>query len=199
LMYHIEKIVRKFVFIFCVCLLSLSSCKQRDKEHVLRDIKMHIRIPNDYVQEVPKSIFVDAHGRELTDTEKRKLSADDFMKGVLTVSSTDFKNVAWFSLQKQTAKTGNFEQYARSSKDLHLIQAGQKMTGYDTLSSILRVSNIDIHKFATFSTNTKLAIIHHSIIYISSVKDYYLVVRIDYTDKTFAEEIEKAILTSTFK
>jgi len=70
------------------------------------------------------------------------------------------------------------------------------MTGYDTLSSTLNVGNISIHKFLTYSTIAKP--IFYSGVYLALVKRHFLVIQMDYIDKKFGEDIEKAIVTSKF-
>ena len=72
----------------------------------------------------------------------------------------------------------------------------QQMTNYETVSSVLTVDSIKIHKFMTYSTRTNP--VQFSGIYLAQVKGYFLIIKSDYVDKQFGEKLEKAIVTSEF-
>jgi hypothetical protein len=145
----------------------------------------------------PKPSYLDKNGKQITDTLKLQELDNDLMKGLLFVSSTDFKNIASFNLAKLTLKTGDIEQYFNFSKSMQLIMAKQEMVKYDTCSSVLNVDNIKFQKFITESFKTNQ--IQYSGIYLAKIKEYFLVIKVDYIDKLFGQEIEKAILMSTFE
>lgn len=155
-------------------------------------------MPDKYVIQnyFPKQSFLDEKGKQITDTSKLKALEEDLMKGLLIVSSTQGKNTASFNLASQTSKTGDFELYYNFSKNMQQIMASQQMTNYDTASSVLTADNIKFHKFITYSVKTNPT--DYSGIYIAKVKKYFLVIKIDYTDKQFGDEIENAILKSKF-
>jgi hypothetical protein len=188
--------MRKLLSILSVLTLSLSSCGQNFKEFSFADIGLHIKMPDNYVfqEDFPKPSFLDEQGKQITDTAKLKALEADLMKGLLIVSSTDGSNTASFNLAMQTAKTGDFELYYNFLKNMQQLMAKQQMTNYDTASSVLTVDNIKVHKFLTYTVKTIPAL--YSGIYIAKMKEYFLIIKADYTDKKFGDDIEKAILTS---
>lgn len=190
--------MRKLLLILSVLTVSLSSCGQDYKEYNFRDIGLHIKVPSNYAiqDDFPRPSFLDANGKKITDTAKLQELEADIMKGLLVVSSPDRSNTASFNLAMQAAKTGNFEQYYNFSKDMQQLMAKQQMTNYDTASSVLTADKINIHKFISYSTKTNP--IQYSGMYLAQVNNYFLIIKVDYTDKKFGEEIEKAILTSEF-
>src|SRR5690606_33579252 len=115
----------------------------------------------------PKPSFLDANGKQITDTTKLQDLEADLMKGLLVVSSPDGNNTASFNLALQTAKTGDFEQYYNFSKDMQQLIAKQQPTNYDTASSILAADGIKVHKFMTYATKTHPA--QYSGIYLAQV------------------------------
>ena len=190
--------MRKLLLILGVLTFSLSSCGQDYKEHHFQDIGLHIKLPNNFATQVdfPRPSFLDANGKQITDTSKLQELQADLMKELLVVSSPDHNNTASFNLAMQTAKTGDFQHYYNFSKDMQQLMAKQQMTNYDTASSILTADNIKVHKFLTYATKTNP--VQYSGIYLAQVRKYFLVIKTDYTDKKFGEEMEKAILTAKF-
>jgi len=190
--------MRKLLSILSVLTFSLSSCGQHYKEYNFQDIGLHIKVPDNYAiqDDFPKPSFLDRNGKQITDTTKLQELEADLMKGLLVVSSPDRNNTASFNLAIQTAKTGDFEQYYNFLKNMQQLMAKQQMNHYDTVSMVLTVDNINIYKFMTYDTTANPG--EHSGIYLAQVKNYFLVVKVDYTDDKFGEEIEKAILTSKF-
>jgi hypothetical protein len=190
--------MRKFLPILSVLTFSLSSCGQNYKEYNSKDIGLHIKMPDNYVIQdtFPKPSFLDANGKQITDTAKLQELEADLMKGLLFVSSPDGNNTASFNTATETAKTGNFEVYYNFSKDMQQLMAKQQMTNYDTASSVLIADNIKVHKFMTYST--KINPVQYSGIYLAHVRKFFLVIKADYTDKKFGEEIEKTIVTAKF-
>ena len=168
------------------------------KEFNFPDIGLNIKMKTNLVTKdyFTKPSFLDEKGKQITDTLKLKELENDLMKGLLVVSSTDSKSTASFNLAKQTSKTGDFEQYFNFSKSMQLLMAKQEMVKYDTSSSVLTVDNIKFHKFITESFKTNQ--VQYSGIYLAKIKEYFLVIKVDYTDKLFGQEIEKAILMSKF-
>jgi hypothetical protein len=189
--------MRKLLLILTVT-FSLSSCGQDYKEYNFQDIGLHIKMPSEYViqDEFPKPSFLDVNGKQISDTTKLQELEADLMKGLLVVSSPDSKNTALFNLAVQTAKTGEFEQYYNFSKDMQQLMAKQQMTTYDTASTVLTADNIKVYKFLTYATKTNP--VQYSGIYLAQVKKHFLIIKADYSDKKFGEEIEKAILTAKF-
>jgi hypothetical protein len=194
----VYNLMSKLLLIISVLTFSLSSCGQDYKDYNFQDIGLHIKVPNNYViqDDFPKPSFLDANGRQITDTAKLQELEADLMKGLLVVSSPDRKNSASFNLAIQTTKTGNFKQYYNLSKDMQQFMAKQQMTNYDTVSSVLTADNIKVHKFMTYSTKTNP--FQYSGMYLTQVGKYFLVIKADYTDKQFGEKIENAILTAKF-
>ena len=190
--------MRQFLSILCILTFSLSSCGQSLKEFSFPDIGLHIKMPDNYIiqENFPKPTFLDEKGKQITDTAKLKVLEADLMKGLLVASSNDGNNTASFNLAIQTTKTGDFDQYYNFSKNMQQVMAKQLMTEYDTSSSVLTVDNIKVHKFITYSVKTNSA--KYSGIYIAKVKEYFLIIKADYADKQFGDEIEKAILNSKF-
>jgi hypothetical protein len=190
--------MRNFLPVLCVLTFSLSSCGQDYKEYNFRDIGMHIKMPSNHIiqDDFPKPSFLDANGKQIIDTVRVQELQADLMKGLVVVSSPDGKNTASFNLVVQTAKTGDFEQYYNFSKDIQQLMAKQQMTNYDSASSVSTADNVKVHKFMTYSNNT--IPVHYSGIYLAQVGKYFLVIKTDYTDKKFGEEIEKVILTAKF-
>ena len=190
--------MRNLLLILTVFAFSLSSCAQDLKEYNFQDIGVHIKVPNKYViqDDFPKRSFLDENGEQITDTAKLQELKTELMKGLLVVSSPDGNNTASFNLAMQTEKTGGFEQYYNFSKNMQQLMSNQQMIDYDTASSRLIVDNISVHKFMTYSTKTNP--VQFSGIYVAKVKKYFLVIKADYRDKEFGEDVEKAILTSKF-
>jgi hypothetical protein len=164
-------------------------------EYNFQDIGLHISVPNNYViqDEFPKPSLADATGKQVTDTAKLQELAADLLKALLVVSSPDNNNTASFSLAMQTAKTGDFEQYYNFSKDMQQLMGKQQMTNYDTTSAVLITGNIEVRKFMTHTVDANP--VRCSGIYLAQLEKYFLVIKVDYTEKKFGEEIEKAILT----
>ena len=190
--------MRKLLLILSVLTFSLSSCGQDFKEYNFKDIGLHIKVPDNYVfqDDFPKPSFLDAHGKQITDTAKLQELEADLMKGLLVISSPDRNNTASFNRAMQTAKTGDFEQYYNFSKDMQQLMAKQQMANYDTASSVLTAGNIKVHKFMTYASKPNP--VQYSGIYLAQVRKYFLVIKADYTDRKFGEEIEKAVLTAKF-
>ena len=190
--------MRKILSILSLLVLSLSSCGQGDKEYHFQDIGLHIKISSRYLIEdrFPNPSFLSEDGKQITDSIKLKELEADLMKGLLIVSTSDRKNTASFNLAMETPKTGNFEQYFTFSKDMQQIMAKAQMNTFDTLSSAIKVGNVVYRKFLTFSD--KATPPQYNGIYISQVKNYFLIIKADYSGKKFGEDIEKAILTSKF-
>jgi hypothetical protein len=190
--------MRKLLLILSVLTFSLSSCEQNYKQYDFQEIGLHIKIPGNYVfqDNFPKSSFLDTNGSPITDSASLQELEADLMKGLLMVLSPGHSNTASFNLATQTAKTGDFVQYYNFSKNMQQLMAKQQLTNYDTASSVLTVDNIEVHKFMTYSTNTNQ--VQYSGIYLAQVRNYFLVIKLDYIDTKFSEEIEKAILTSKF-
>jgi hypothetical protein len=188
--------MRKLLLILSVLTFSLSSCGQDYKEYKFQEIGLNIQMPEKYfIQgDFPSPSFLDADGKQITDTVKLQELEADLMKGLLVVSSPDHNNTASFNLAMRTAKTGDFEQYYNFLRDMQLLIAKQQMTNYDTATSVLTGDNISVHKFITYSTKTNP--VQYSGIYLAQVKKYFLIIKTDYTDRKFGEEIEKAILTA---
>lgn len=186
----------KLFSILCVFTLFLSACGQNLKEFGFADISLHIKMPDNYVfqEDFPKPSFFDEQGIKITDTAKLNVLEADLMKGLLTVSSTDGNNTASFNIAMQTAKTGDFKLYCNFSKNMQELIAKQQMTNYDTASSVLTVGNVRVYKFLTYSVKANPTV--YSGIYIATVKEYFLIIKVDYTEKKFGDDIEKAILTS---
>jgi hypothetical protein len=155
-------------------------------------------VPDKYViqDEFQKTSFLDENGKLITDTAKLQELEADLMKGLLVVSSTDRNNTASFNLAMQTAKTGNLEEYYDFSKDMQQLMAKQQMNNFDTASSILTADGIKVQKFLTCTTSAIPT--QYSGIYLAQLGKYFLVIKADYTDKKFGEEIEKAIQTAKF-
>lgn len=189
--------MRKLLIILSVT-FSLSSCGQDYKKYNFKDIGLHITMPDRYViqEDFPKPSFLDVNGKQISDTAKMQELEADLMKGLLVVSSPEGNNTASFNLAMQTAKTGDFELYYNFSKDMQQLMAKQQIGKYDTASSVLAADNIKVHKFLTFATETNP--VQYSGIYLAQVKKYFLVIKADYTDKKFGEDIETAILTAKF-
>jgi len=190
--------MRKLLLILSVLTFSLSSCAQGYKDYNFQDVGRHLKVPEKYViqDNFPRHSFANANGKEIADTARVKELEADLMKGLLVVSSPDRNNTASFTLATQTAKTGDFGQYYNFSKNIQQLMAKQQMTNFDTASSVLTADNIKVYKFMTYATKTKLG--QYSGIYLAQVKKSFLVIKADYTDKKFGEEIEKAILTAKF-
>jgi len=190
--------MKKLLQIISGLTFALSSCGQSYKEYNFQEIGLHVKVPDNSITQdsFPKMSFLDANGKQITDTAKLQELEADLMKGLLVVSSPDRNNTASFNLTMQTAKTGDFEQYYNFSKDMQQLMAKQQMTSYDTASSVLTVDNIKFYKFMTYATKTKS--VQYSGIYLAQVRKYFLVIKSDYIDKKFGEEIEKVILTAKF-
>jgi hypothetical protein len=190
--------MRNLLLILSVLTFSLSSCGQDYKEYEFQNIGLHIKVPNKYViqENFPRPSFTDEEGKQITNTAELQELEADLMKGLLIVSSPDSNNTASFNSAMQTAKTGDFEQYYNFSKDIQQLIAKQQMTYYDTSSSVLTSDNIKVHKFMTHSTKTNP--VQYSGIYLAQVRKYFLIIKVDYTDRKFGEDIEKAILTAKF-
>lgn len=190
--------MRKILPILCLLIFSLSSCGQGNKEYHFQDIGLHIIIPKGYLigDSFPKPSFLSEEGKAVTDPAKLKELEADLMKGLLTVSSSEHKNTASFSLAQETSKTGSFEQYFAFSKQMQQFMTQSQTTNFDTLSSTLQVGNISFRKFLTSSAETTP--IQYSGIYVAPVRNYFLIIKTDYADKKFEEDIEKVILTSKF-
>jgi len=131
--------MRNLLLILSVFTVSLSSCGQDYKAYKFQDVGLHIKVPSKYViqDDFSKPSFLDATGRQITDTAKLQDLEADLMKGLLVVSSPDGKNTASFNLATETTKTGNFKQYYNFSKDMQQLMAKQQMTNYDIASSVL--------------------------------------------------------------
>jgi hypothetical protein len=190
--------MKKLLLILSVLTLSLSSCGQEYKEYNFPDIGLHMKVPDHYAiqDDFQRPSFLDANGRQITDTAKLKDLEADLMKGLLVISSPDRKNTASFNLAMQTTNTGSFEQYYTFSKDMQQLMAKQQMANYDTASSVLTADSIKVHKFMTYATNTNP--VQYSGVYLAQVRHYFLVIKADYTNQKFGEEIENAILTAKF-
>ncbi|RYY00838.1 MAG: hypothetical protein EOO53_21095 [Gammaproteobacteria bacterium] len=190
--------MRKTFSILSLLIFSLSSCGQSGKEYHFQEIGLHIKVPNGYLIEdsFPKPSFLDENGKQITDPAKRKELEADLMKGLLVVSTSERKNTASFNLAMETPKTGSFEKYFIFSKDMQKFMSMAQMNTFDTLSSTMWVGNIAFRKFLTFSDKQKPS--QYSEIYVAQVKNYFLIIKADYSDKKFGEDIEKAILTSKF-
>ncbi|RYZ19385.1 MAG: hypothetical protein EOO10_24415 [Chitinophagaceae bacterium] len=190
--------MRKLLLILSVLTFSLCSCGQDYKEYNFKDIGLHINLPDKFVFQdtFPKPSFLDANGRQITDKTKLQNLEADLMKGLLVVSSPDRNNTASFNLAMKTAKTGNLEEYYDFSKDMQQLMAKQQMNNFDTASSVLTADGIKVQKFMTCATNAIPT--QYGGIYLAQVGKYFLVIKADYTDKKFGEEIEKAIQTAKF-
>lgn len=159
---------------------------------------MRIKIPDGYsIQDAfPKPSFLDSNGNKITDTAKLKDLEADLWKGLLVVSSTDRNNLASINLVLATANTGDFEQYYSFSKTMQQVLAKQQFVEHDTSSAVLNVDGIRFNKFLAYSRKNDSP--QYSGIYIANVRQYYLIIKSDYIDKTFGELFEKAILESRF-
>lgn len=189
--------MRRLLLIFVV-IFSLSSCGKDYREYRFSDIGLHITMPGKYVilDNFPKPSFLDVDGKQIADTIKLQELEADLVKGLLVVFSSDHKNTASFNLAMQTSKTGDFEQYYNFSKNMQHLISKEQMTKYDTAASIFTVDNVKFQKFMTYDTNKMAA--QYSGIYLAQVREYYLIIKADYTDKEFGEEMENAILTAKF-
>jgi hypothetical protein len=190
--------MRKLLLILGVFTVSLSSCAQSYKEYSFEDIGLQIKIPNGYVIQdtFPRHIFIDANNNLITDSSKLKDMDRDLWKGLLIISSPDHTNTASFNIAKETLKTGNFDDYYAFSKDMQLLITKQQIQDYDSSSSILTSGRIVIQKFLTFSTKTNQS--QYSGIYLAKVKEYFLIIKTDYIDKTFGDVVDKIIRESKF-
>jgi hypothetical protein len=199
----------KLLSILSLFIFSLGSCRQSnkesDKQYYFQDIGLQITIPKGYQADDTfiQESFTSEDGEPITDSAKIKELKTDSMKGLLSVSTSDLStngmylnNTAVFNIALRSTKTGNFEQYYDFHREMQYTISKGQMGNIDTLSSTLKVGNITFRKFLTFSTTTTL--IQYSGIYVAPVKNYFLVVRTNYTDKKFGEDIENAILTSKF-
>jgi hypothetical protein len=186
----------KLLLILIVLIFPQYSCGQGFDEYTFQDIRLRIKIPDNYSieDEFPTPNFVDASGKQITDTTKLSELEYNLLKGLLVVSTPDNLNIVSFNLSRQTTSTGNFEEYYEFSKNMQEFMAKQQMTNYKTASSVLNVDTIKVHKFMTFSTNTNP--IQYSGVYLANVNNYFLILKSDYIDKEFGERIEQAILTS---
>ena len=171
--------MRRFRFILSVLTLSAISYGQSKKDYIFKEIGFHIKLPDSYLIQnaFPKATY-------------------DIQKELLTVSLPDSNNTVSFKLAKQTRQTFSFEQCYNTFRNFQLLIGKQHGTEFDTLSSTLNVGHIIIRKFLTYSTISKPAF--YSGVYIAAVKRHFLIIQLDYIDKKFGDDIEKAIVASKF-
>ncbi len=188
----------KLLLILSVLTFSLISCGQEYKDYNFQDIGMHIKVPDKYViqHEFQKFFFLDSNGKQITDLAKLQEREAELMKRLLVVLSTDRNNTASFNLTLETANTGNLKEYYDFSKDMQQLMVKQQMNNFDTASSVLTADGIKVQKFMTWAASAIST--QYSGIYLAQVGKYFLVIKVDYTDKKFGEEIEKAIQTAKF-
>lgn len=188
----------KLLLILSVLTFSLISCGQEYKDYNFQDIGMHIKVPDKYViqHEFQKIFFLDSNGKQITDLAKLQEREAELMKRLLVVLSTDRNNTASFNLTLETANTGNLKEYYDFSKDMQQLMVKQQMNNFDTASSVLTADGIKVQKFMMCAASAIST--QYSGIYLAQVGKYFLVIKVDYTDKKFGEEIEKAILTAKF-
>lgn len=189
----------KFIFIFVSLTVFLRSCRHADNRYNFKEIGFTIKIPDDYIiqDKFPKPNYLEANGEPVTDPVKIKQLEDDLMKGLIVVRTSDFNNTISFNIALETSRTGDFEKYWGFSKKMQIMMSKQQMVDYDTAVTSLTVENIKFHKYLTFARKGNLS--QYSGIYVGKVKDYFLIIKTDYSDKTFGEVFDNAIRTSTFE
>lgn len=142
----------------------------------------------------PSRNVVDLNGNPISDPTVRGDIESALWKGLLIVSTPGNKDLASFNIVKHSPNTGNFDQYYEFSKFMHLQMAKQQMMHFDTVASTIRKDDIGLKKFLVYSVDANAP--QYSGLYLAPMKDYFLIIKVDYTDRKFGEDIENSILSS---
>jgi hypothetical protein len=186
-----------FLVIFCSC------GQPKFKRYSFNDIGMSVIVPAEFNIKDSFSLpqFRDSNDKLITDTQTIGELSSGMMKLLLVINTVDNKNSMSINIipvnEKSIQTIGDSAQYLEFSKTMLEASTRQLSQKFDTNFTTVKIGSLLIDKLFTV---TKVdSIIYHSGIYYSKIKDYYLVIKIDYEDENNGKKLESVIEGAEFE
>ena len=195
--------MKSLQLILSTIILASCSCEQTNlKKYDFSEIGMTINVSTEFSLQDSflRPQYLDSNQKQITDTQAIKELTAKMLKSLLIIESPDHSNSMSINILPITKESiqrfGDSAQYLKFSKIMLETSARQLSQKFDTLFTTVIIDRVPINKLFTISKvgNTT----YYSGMYYTKIKDFFLVIKIDYKDEQSGNKFKSIIEAAKF-
>jgi hypothetical protein len=195
--------MRPLLSIISFIVLAFCSCGQtKPEKYYFSEIGTSVLVPTDFNSRdsFTRPQFLDSNQKAMIEPQAIEELSAEMMKLLLIVESGDNKSSMSINILPVTKKSlqtmGDSAQYLEFSKVMHKTSTRQLANDFDTIFTTIKIDRTRFNKLFTKAKVGRANI--YNGMYYTKIKDFYLVIKIEYENETSGEKLKSIIEGAKF-